>query len=117
MSLEVKKKLVGSISKTIQHFDKCIMMHEDVACVVSSSLTVSSKYRSPGENGKTRDEKNDWRDGLRNAVYTLLVSLFSPTFSRVLVNLTISVVRRPDEQPGMLCTEEEIDAGGKFIKE
>ncbi len=26
-------------------------------------------------------------------------------------------VRRPDEQPAMLCTEEEIDAGGKFIKE
>ncbi len=26
-------------------------------------------------------------------------------------------VRRPDEQPAMLCTEEEVDAGGKFIKE
>ncbi len=26
-------------------------------------------------------------------------------------------VRHPDEQPAMLCTEEEIDAGGKFIKE
>ncbi len=26
-------------------------------------------------------------------------------------------LRRPDEQPAMLCTEEEIDAGGKFIKE
>ncbi len=29
----------------------------------------------------------------------------------------IAVVRRPDEQPAMLCTEEETDAGGKFIKE
>ncbi len=36
-----------------------------------------------------RDEKNDWRDGLRNAIYTLLIS---PTFSHVLVNLTISVL-------------------------
>ncbi len=27
------------------------------------------------------------------------------------------VVRRPDKQPAMLCTEEEVDAGGKFIKE
>ncbi len=27
------------------------------------------------------------------------------------------LVRRPDEQPVMLCTEEEIDAGEKFIKE
>ncbi len=27
------------------------------------------------------------------------------------------IVRRPDEQPVMLCTEEEIDADGKFIKE
>ncbi len=44
-----------------------------------------------GENGETRDEKNDWRDGLRNAIYTLIVSLISPTFFRVLVNLTISV--------------------------
>ncbi len=26
-------------------------------------------------------------------------------------------VRRPDEQLAMLCTEEEIDAGGKFINE
>ncbi len=52
---------------------------------------VSWKYRSPGKNGEMRDEKNDWRDGLRNAIYTLLVSLISPTFFHVLVNLTISV--------------------------
>ncbi len=32
-------------------------MHEYVACVVSSSSDVSSKYRSPGENGETQDEK------------------------------------------------------------
>ncbi len=38
-----------------------------------------------------RDKKNDWRDGLRNAIYTLIVSLISPTFFRILVNLTISV--------------------------
>ncbi len=29
----------------------------------------------------------------------------------------MSIVRRPDEQPAMLCAEEEIDASGKFIKE
>ncbi len=29
-----------------------------------------------------RDEKNDWRGGLRNAIYTLIVSLISPTFFR-----------------------------------
>ncbi len=52
---------------------------------------ISWKYRSSGENGKTRDEKNDWRDGLWNAIYTLIISLISPTFFRVLVNLTISV--------------------------
>ncbi len=52
---------------------------------------VSSKYRSPSKNGEMRDKKNDWRDDLRNAIHTLLVSLVSPTFSRVLVNLTISV--------------------------
>ncbi len=28
-------------------------------------------------NGETRVEKNDWRDGLQNVMYTLLVS---PTF-------------------------------------
>ncbi len=28
-----------------------------------------------------------------------------------------TVVCRPDEQPAMVCTEEKIDAGGKFIKE
>ncbi len=28
---------------------------------------VSWKYRLSGETGKTRDEKNDWQDGLRNA--------------------------------------------------
>ncbi len=49
------------------------------------------KYRLSGENGKTRDEKNDWRDGLQNAIYTLIVSLILPTFFRVLINLTISV--------------------------
>ncbi len=52
---------------------------------------ISRKYRSSGENGETRDEKNDWRDGLWNAIYTLLISLFLPTFFHVLVNLTISV--------------------------
>ncbi len=52
---------------------------------------VSWKYQSPGENGETRDEKNDWRDGLRNATYTLLISLILPTFVHVLGNLTISV--------------------------
>ncbi len=52
---------------------------------------ISWKYRLPGENGETRDEKNDWRDCLRNAIYTLLVSLISPTFFCVLVNLTINV--------------------------
>ncbi len=52
---------------------------------------VSWKYWLPGENGETRDEKNDWRDGLQNAIYTLIVSLILPTFFRVLVNLTISV--------------------------
>ncbi len=50
------------------------------------------KYQSPGENGETRDEKNDWQDGLQNVIYILLVSLVSPTFFRFLVNLTISVV-------------------------
>ncbi len=29
---------------------------------------------------RTRVEKNDWQDGLRNAIYTLFVSLISPTF-------------------------------------
>ncbi len=52
---------------------------------------VSWKYRLSSVNGETRDEKNDWRDGLRNAIYTLIVSLISPTFYHVLVNLTISV--------------------------
>ncbi len=52
---------------------------------------VSWKYRSPGENGEMRDEKNDWRDDLQNANYTLLISLVLPTFFRVLVNLTISL--------------------------
>ncbi len=52
---------------------------------------ILSKYRLPSENGETRDEKNDLRDGLRNTIYILLVSLVSPTFSRVLVNLMISV--------------------------
>ncbi len=36
-----------------------------------------------GENGEMRDEKNDWRDGLRNAIYILLISLVSPSFFRV----------------------------------
>ncbi len=49
------------------------------------------KYWSSGENSETRDEKNDWRDGLWNAICTLLISFFSPTFFPVLVNLTISV--------------------------
>ncbi len=52
---------------------------------------ISWKYRSSGENSETQGEKNYWRDGLRNAIYTLLISLVSPTFFRVLVNLTISV--------------------------
>ncbi len=52
---------------------------------------VSWKYRLSGENGKMRDEKNDWRDGLRNAIYTLIVSLILPTFFRILVNLMVSV--------------------------
>ncbi len=38
---------------------------------------ISWKYRSPDENGEMRDEKNDWRDSLQNAIYTPLVS---PTF-------------------------------------
>ncbi len=37
-------------------------------------FVVAWKYRLPGKNGKTRDEKNDWRDGLQNAIHTLLVS-------------------------------------------
>ncbi len=37
--LEIRKHLAGKISKTIQHFDKCIVMYEYVACVVSSSMT------------------------------------------------------------------------------
>ncbi len=49
------------------------------------------KDRLSGENGEMRDEKNDWRDGLGNAIYTLIVSLILPTFFRVLVNLMISV--------------------------
>ncbi len=49
------------------------------------------KYRSPGKNGETQDEKNDWRGGLRNAIYTLPVSLISSTFFLVLVNLMIRV--------------------------
>ncbi len=47
------------------------------------------KYRSPGENGEMQDEKNDWWDGLRNAIYTLLGSLVLPTFFHILVNLRI----------------------------
>ncbi len=52
---------------------------------------VSWKYRLSGKNSETWDEKNYWRDGLRNAIYTLIVSLISPTFFHILVNLTISV--------------------------
>ncbi len=52
---------------------------------------VAWKYRLSSENGETRDEKNDWRDGLRDAIYTLIGSLILPTFCCVLVNLTISV--------------------------
>ncbi len=52
---------------------------------------ISWKYWPSGENSEMRDEKNDWRDGLRNAIYTLIISLISPTFFRILVNLTISV--------------------------
>ncbi len=63
-----------------------------ICCVCRLVLfDISTKFRSPGENGETRDEKNDWRNGIQNAIYTLLVSLVSPTFSRVPVNLTISV--------------------------
>ncbi len=63
-----------------------------ICCVCRLVLfDVSSKYRLPDENGEMRDEKNDWRDGLQNAIYTLLVSLVSPTFSHVLVNSTIRV--------------------------
>ncbi len=58
-------------------------MHKYVACRLIL-FDVLSKYRSPGENGETRYEKNDWRDGLRNAIYTILVSLILPIFSRVL---------------------------------
>ncbi len=54
-------------------------------------LDILWKYQLSGENGETRDEKNDWRDGLQNAIYTIIVSLVSPTFFRILVNLTISV--------------------------
>ncbi len=54
-------------------------------------LDVSWKYRSLGDNDEMRNEKNDWRDGLQNAIYTLLLSLASTTFFRILINLTISV--------------------------
>ncbi len=33
------------------------------------------------------------------------------------MNVDDMSVRRPDEQPAMLCTEEAVDAGGKFIQE
>ncbi len=49
------------------------------------------KFRSLGENGETWDEKNVWRNDLRNAIYTLLVSLILPSFFHFLVNLTISI--------------------------
>ncbi len=52
---------------------------------------ISWKYRLSGENGETQDEKNDGRDGLRNAIYTLIVSLILPTFFHIFINLTICV--------------------------
>ncbi len=52
---------------------------------------VSWKYRLSSENSETWYEKNDWRNGLQNAIYTLIIPLISPTFFHVLVNLTISV--------------------------
>ncbi len=53
---------------------------------------ISWKYRSSGENGETRDEKNDWRNDLQNVIYTLLISLGLPTFFHVLFNLTIKCI-------------------------
>ncbi len=61
----------------------------ETCCIVL--FHISWKYQEPGENSETRDEKNDWRDGLRNAIYTLLISLVLPTFFHILLNLTISV--------------------------
>ncbi len=55
------------------------------------------KYRLSGENGEMRDKKNDCWDGLRNAIYTLIISHISPTFFHVLVNLTISVQLAKEE--------------------
>ncbi len=54
-------------------------------------FNISWKYHSPGENSDTQDEKNDWRYGLRNVIYTFLVSLVTLSFFRILINLTISV--------------------------
>ncbi len=62
-----------------------------ISFIFDSARNLTRKYRLSGKNGKTRDEKNDWRDGLRNAIYTLIVSLISPTFFHILVNLAISV--------------------------
>ncbi len=40
---------------------------------------VSWKYRLSGE---MRDEKNNWQDGLQNAIYTIMVSHFANILSR-----------------------------------
>ncbi len=52
-----------------------------ICCVCRLVLfDVSSKYRSPGDNGKMRDEKNGWRDGLLN-LFTSRFSHFADIFS------------------------------------
>ncbi len=66
------------------------------------------RHRSLGENGKTRYEKNDWRDGLRNANYTLLIYLVSLTFFRILVNLMISVQQVLGSYEGNLIPERVV---------
>ncbi len=69
-------------------FDSARNLTRNFHCLL---FNVSWNYRLSGENGETWDEKNDWRDGLRNAIYTLIVSFISLTFVHILVNLTVSV--------------------------
>ncbi len=71
-----------------RRFRSSLILQETCLIVL---FDISWKYRSSGGNGKTRNEKNGWRDGLRNAIYTLLISLVLPTFFCVLANLTTSV--------------------------
>ncbi len=62
------------------HFSQCnrfrsfLILRETCRIIL---FDVSWKYQLPGENGETWDEKNYWRDGLQNAIYTLLIYLFS----------------------------------------